>query len=181
MALTCGVTQGGTSRRHGAAMDRNHWHRILPAARARRAIRGEASGQEGLMALELAIATPVIIVLLLLVVAFGRVTHGRQLVDDAAAVAGRAASLTTTPAQAEQEARAAVVATLTHAGLSCQSTDVDVDTRAFIAGGQVIVTVHCTSRLSNLALTGVPGQVSLTATSHTPLETYRDLGEGGAP
>lgn len=134
----------------------------------------------GLMALELAIATPFVIIMLLTVVAFGRVTHGRQLVDEAAAVGGRAATLATSPGQAGQDARSAVTATLDQAGVSCSSTQVDVDTSAFIPGGQVIVTVRCTSDLSALALTGVPGQIVLTATSHTPLEQYRDLGTGGA-
>jgi Flp pilus assembly protein TadG len=135
----------------------------------------------GLMALELAIATPFVIVMLLTVVALGRVTHGRQLVDEAAAVGGRAATLATTPTQADQEARSAVTATLAQAGISCRSVQVDVDTSAFVPGGQVIVTARCTSDLSALALTGLPGQMVLTATSRTPLETYRDLGTGGAP
>jgi Flp pilus assembly protein TadG len=137
-------------------------------------------GQEGLMALELAIITPVVIVMLLAVVAFGRVTHGRQLVDEAAAVGGRAAALAETPAQADREARSAVRNTLAQAGISCQAARVDVDTRAFVPGGQVIVAVRCVSELSGLALTGLPGRLTLTATSHTPIETYRDF-SGGIP
>jgi Flp pilus assembly protein TadG len=167
MALTCGVTSRSTWVR-----------RLLTMSRARRVT---ASGTDtGFMALELAIVAPVVIAMLLTVVAFGRVTHGRQLVDEAAAVGGRAAALATSPAQAAQEARSAVTATLAQAGVSCRSTRVDVDTSAFVPGGQVIVTVHCASDLSALALTGLPGQIALSATSHTPLETYRDL-SGGTP
>jgi len=142
--------------------------------------RRDRAGDEGLMALELAILTPVVIVMLLTVVAFGRVTQGRQLVDDAAALAGRAASLSDTPGHADQTARTTVTDTLTDAGLSCRDTRVDVDTSAFVPGGQIIVTVQCTSDLSNLALTGLPGHLKLNATSRTPIETYR-AGPGGAP
>jgi Flp pilus assembly protein TadG len=133
------------------------------------------------MALELAIVTPVVIVLLLTVVAFGRVTNGRQLVDEAAAVGGRAAALADTPAQADQDAHSAVAATLAQAGVSCQGTQVDVDASAFVPGGQVIVTVRCTSELSRLALTGLPGQLTLSAVSRTPIETYRAVGTGVMP
>ena len=44
----------------------------------------------GFTALELVVITPVLVVMLLLVVGFGRLTHGRQLVDQAAAAAARA-------------------------------------------------------------------------------------------
>ncbi len=128
------------------------------------------------MALELAILTPVVIVMLLTVVAFGRITHGRQLVDDAAAAGGRAAALATTPGAANSEARSAVTSTLQQAGVSCSSTSVAVDTSAFRPGGEVDVHVRCVTSLAGLTLTGLPGTMTLTADSVTPLETYRDLG-----
>ena len=56
------------------------------------------------MVIELAILTPFVIVMLLVVVAFGRVTHARSLMDAAAAAGARAASLTSTPGQADAEA-----------------------------------------------------------------------------
>jgi Flp pilus assembly protein TadG len=135
-----------------------------------------SEGDRGAMALEWAILAVVLIVLLLVVVAFGRVTSSRQLVDDAAASGGRAATLASTPAQADEDARTAVAETLTQAGLACQSTDVAVDTSAFRPGGQVVLTVTCTAALTHLALTGLPGSVRLTSTSRTPLEQFRELG-----
>lgn len=130
------------------------------------------------MALELAILTPLVIVMLLAVVAMGRVTQGRQLVDTAAASAARAASLANAPAQADTAAHTDAADTLTRAGLSClhNPTDVQVDTSDFRPGGQVAVTLTCTVSLARLALAGLPGSITLTATSTSPLEAYRDLG-----
>ncbi len=128
------------------------------------------------MALELAIVTPVVIVMLFTVVAFGRITHGRQLVDYAAAAGGRAAARATTPGEAQSQARTAITSTLSQAGVSCSSTSVSVDTSAFRPGGQVGVQVRCLTSLAGLALTGLPGSITLTANSVTPLETYRDFG-----
>jgi Flp pilus assembly protein TadG len=149
--------------------------------RTHRKPRDAGSPEAGLMAIELAIVAPVVIVMLLTVVAFGRVTHGRQLVDEAAAVGARAASLAKTPTTAAQEAHAAVTATLAQAGVSCQNAQVDVDPSQFVPGGQVVVNVRCTSNLSSLALTGLPGQLTLQSTARSPIETYRDVSSGGVP
>jgi len=60
-------------------MLRTHWTRV----------RGEPD-RGAFAALELTILVPFVIVMLLLVVAFGRVSRGRQLVDQAAEAAARA-------------------------------------------------------------------------------------------
>jgi Flp pilus assembly protein TadG len=134
---------------------------------------------EGLMAVELAILVPLVIVMLLVVVAFGRVTQGRAMVDQAAAAAARTASLAATPSQATADAIREALATLAGAGLSCQGASVSVDTSAFRPGGQVTARVVCTVDLSQMAMAGVPGALTLTASATSPLEDYRDF--GGAP
>ncbi len=127
------------------------------------------------MALELAVLTPLVIAMLLLVVALGRVQQGHQLVDQAAAAAARAGSLASTPGGARSSAKAAALDTLAAAGISCRGPVVDVDTTAFRAGGQVTATVHCTADLSAMALLGVPGSIALTSTAASPLEARRDV------
>lgn len=134
------------------------------------------------MALEMAILAPLIIVLLLVVVAFGRVTHGRAMVDQAAAAAARSASLASSPGQAAAVAERDARQTLTGAGLACTAARVSLDTSGFQPGGQITADVTCTVDLSSLAMAGVPGRLTLTATSTAPLESYRDLsGSGGTP
>jgi Flp pilus assembly protein TadG len=135
----------------------------------------------GMMALELAILAPVVIAMLLAVVALGRVTHGRALVDQAAAAAARAASLSGSPAQARLDAVRAATETLTGAGLSCEAAAVDVDTSGFRPGGQVTATVACTADLSALVLAGVPGTLSLRAVATSPIEALRDLTGTASP
>lgn len=127
------------------------------------------------MALELAILAPVVIGMLLVVVAFGRVTHGRALVDEAAAVAARAASLAATPGQARTDADQAARDALTSAGLSCVRASVDVDTSAFRPGGQVTVIVTCTVDLYASAMAGIPGTLTLRSVNVSPIEAHRDL------
>lgn len=130
-------------------------------------------------ALELTILAPFVIVMLMLVVGFGRVSRGRQLVDQAAQAASRAASLSLNPGAATTAAQQAAEQTLSSGGLSCGSMTVDVDTSQFYAGGQVVAHVLCTSDLNALALAGLPGKVTLRAESTSPLETYRQLQPAG--
>src|SRR5664279_248993 len=128
---------------------------------------------------ELVIVTPIIIIMLLLVVAFGRYAYGKQLIEQAASAAARAASLSTTATQADGRAHQAASASLSDAGVSCTSMTITVDDNNFRAGGTVGVTLNCTADLSGLALAGLPGSVTMTATGRAPLETYRQFTTNG--
>lgn len=151
-----------------------HRQLVLGLRRRVRRLRGDG----GFMALELAVLTPFVIAAVLLVVGFGRVAHGRQLVDQAAAVSARAAALANSAGQAQIDGHAAAAGTLAQTEVSCTALQVSVDTTAFVPGGQVEVTVSCTADLSGLALSGLPGSMTMTATARAPLETYRDIGLG---
>jgi Flp pilus assembly protein TadG len=124
------------------------------------------------------ILTPVFIAMLLLVVGFGRLTHGRQLVEQAASAAARAASLDSTPTQATTDAQLEARDILTQAGVSCHTFTADVDTSDFRAGGQVRVTVACVTSLADLGLVGFPGAKTLEARATSPLEQFRQIGLG---
>lgn len=147
--------------------------------RLRRRVRGGEADRGAFAALELVILTPFIIVMMLLIVGFGRVERGRQLVDQAAQAASRAASLTVSPAAAQTAAQQAAEHTLSDGGLSCASMTVNIDTSAFYAGGQVTAHLSCQADLSQLALAGLPGSTRLTSDSTSPLEQYRPLGGSG--
>jgi Flp pilus assembly protein TadG len=147
---------------------------LLLRTRAARSRRGDA----GFASLELVILTPVIVLMLLLVVGFGRLTHGRQLVEQAASAAARAASLDSNASQATADAHQEASDVLSQAGVSCRSFSVDVDTSDFRAGGQVTVTVHCVTSLSDLGLVGFPGAKTLQASSTSPLEQFRQFSLG---
>jgi len=129
-------------------------------------------------ALELTIQVPFIIVMTLLVVAFGRVSRSHQLVDQAAQAAARSGSLAADPQAASKVANDIAAQTLADGGVSCTVMHVDVNTLDFQPGGQIVVTVSCQADLSDLTFSGVPGSVTLTASSTSPLETYRQFGAG---
>ncbi len=139
---------------------------------------GRPVGDRGSSIIELVIVTPIVIVLLFTMVALGRYSQNNILVEQASAAAARAASLTSSPGQAQRAAQGAADATLSGAGLACAAMTVSVDTSVFRPGGQVSVTVTCTSDLSSLALTGVPGSATLHSTSAAPLEAFRAFGAG---
>ncbi|PZS24207.1 MAG: pilus assembly protein TadE [Pseudonocardiales bacterium] len=136
-------------------------------------------GDSGFSTLELVVITPFLLAFVLLVVGFGRVTHGHQLVEQAAAAAARAASLANTPGQATTDATREASDTLAQAGISCQSMQPTVDTSQFYAGGQVRVTITCVANLSDLTVVGFPGHKTLTASATVPLEQYRQFGGSG--
>jgi Flp pilus assembly protein TadG len=136
-------------------------------------------GDDGFSTLELVVITPFLLAFVLLVVGFGRVTHGRQLVQQAAAAAARSAALANTPGQAATDATQEASDTLAQAGISCQSMRPSVDTSQFHAGGQVSVTITCVTNLSDLTVVGFPGHKTLTASATVPLEQYRQFNSGG--
>ena len=134
-----------------------------------RAVRGGVDRDRGSMTTELVVLAPIVIVLLLLVVGLGRYAHGKQLVEQAAAAAARAASLTSTAAQANTQAQRAAAGSLADAGVSCTGMTTTVDTGSFRPGGMVTVTITCTADLSDLALSGLPGTATFTATGRAVL------------
>ncbi|MGW1328077.1 TadE/TadG family type IV pilus assembly protein [Streptomyces antibioticus] len=127
--------------------------------------------------MEVAVIAPALIALLGLMIAFGRVTDADGAVDAAAHSAARAASLERDAAGAQTRARAAAEDSLHGDGVTCQSTDVVVDTSGYMLDvGQaatVTATISCTARLSDIALPGLPGAKTLTATFTSPIDTYR--------
>jgi len=133
----------------------------------------------GSMTTEFVVLAPIVIVIVLLVVGLGRYAHGKQLVEQAAAAAARAASLTASGAQAQTRAARAAAGSLSDAGLSCTGITANVDTGSFRPGGVVTVTITCTADLSGLALSGLPGTATVTATGRAPLEAHRQISTPG--
>lgn len=131
-------------------------------------------GEEGFSTVEFVLLVPVFVLLLLLVVGAGRVEQARIQVTGAARDAARAASLTRTPAQAGEAARATAAAALGGQRVTCAGgPEVVVDSAAMAPGGYVEVTVTCRARLGDLGFPALPGAKALTATAASPVETYR--------
>lgn len=129
--------------------------------------------EAGSASLELVLLTPVLLVLLLLVVAGGRLALARERVDAAARDAARSGTIARTAVDARADAIAAAQARLDDEGVSCRNLDVVVDTAAFAPGGHVAATVTCTVDLDDLTLLGVPGTRTVTATAVETVDRFR--------
>jgi Flp pilus assembly protein TadG len=117
--------------------------------------------------------------MLLAVIAVAAAFHlsvARLDVESAAASAARAASLQRSPTTAVTAARDAAAADLAGRTVTCAVLDVAVDTSRFARGGSVTVTVTCQVDLATLTrTTGIPGHYTATATSTSPIDTYRQV------
>jgi Flp pilus assembly protein TadG len=126
--------------------------------------------------LELVILAPVIIMLIALVIAVGRISVATGAISAAARDAARQASISLSPAAAQAAALASADAALANDGLDCAPT-VTPDLAGFAAPpGQpstVTVTVSCTVPLADLTVPGMPGSKTLTAQFTSPIDPYR--------
>lgn len=158
------------------------------AAAGRRTAR-RPGGQDGSAAAEIAILTPLLVLMVLFMVFLGRLTEARAVIADAAHQAARAASIALSPATADADARQAAVTALAGRGLACQHFTVTVDLAGFRPGGTVRATVTCVTGMSDLALLHVPGSETMSASFTSVIDTYRAVtgttsaaaGPGGTP
>lgn len=134
---------------------------------------GRRRDSRGTAAIELVLIAPVLMLILLFVVGLGRMAHARQQVESVAADAARAASLERNTDASAAAARTAAQASLGRAGVTCSDLTVGVDLSSYEPGGQVQVSVSCTAALADVAMSGLPGARTFTASSTVPIETYR--------
>ena len=133
--------------------------------------------ERGALAAELAVVIPVLILMLGMIIAGGRLWFARTTVVEAAQTAARAASLERSAGQASSAGREAGARSMSTAGLNCATSSISVDTAAFgVPVGvpaTVSATVHCTVRLADLGFPLLPGSTDLTGRASTALDTYR--------
>lgn len=129
--------------------------------------------ETGNAVVELAIVVPVLVLLMLFVVAGGRVTQARGDVYGAAGDAARAASLRGSPGAATAEATATARRSLADRGVTCAGLSVDVDTGALRPGGRVAVSVTCVVSLADLTGLGLPGSRAISASAAEVVDVFR--------
>ena len=139
------------------------------STRVGRALRVE----RGAVATELVLLTPLLILMLLFVVALGRLAGARINVDGAAAQAARAASIATTPGGATAAAQQAATAALGSDHVTCATLQVTTDTARLAPGGSVTVTVTCAVALGDLSGLRLPVTESISSTAASVIDTYR--------
>ena len=129
--------------------------------------------ERGSVTVELVLLTPLLILLLLFVVALGRLSGARLDVDGAAAQAARAASIARDPTTATAMAQQTATAALGSDHVTCAQLTVNTDTSQFAPGGSVAVTVTCHVALSDLTGLRLPASESVTSTASSVVDTYR--------
>ncbi|MDM4783404.1 MULTISPECIES: TadE/TadG family type IV pilus assembly protein [unclassified Micromonospora] len=144
-----------------------------PTSRTRARRRAGPAADRGSVSVELALGyVPLMVLAVLAIVACLRLASAAIDVHSAAAAASRRASLADTPAEARRSGADAASAALTARGTTCQPSTVTIDPGTFTPGGQVSATVTCRVRLEDLSGLGLPGTVSISATSHQPLDPF---------
>lgn len=134
--------------------------------------------ERGSVAIEAVIGIPAFLLFVALILLAGRLAIATQTVEAAANDAARTASIARTQAQAASTATAAARTSLANQGLACVSGHVQVDTTGFAAPAgtpaQVTATVTCQVNLADLALPGLPGTRTVTASMRSAIDTYRE-------
>jgi hypothetical protein len=119
------------------------------------------------------LATPLLLMFILLAVGAGRLATARADVDGAARAAARAASVRRDPSSASLAARRSVAATLAERHITCRQLDLTVDARAFHPGGWVAVDLTCTVGLSDLTLLRLPASRAIHTRFVESLDAFR--------
>ena len=132
--------------------------------------------EQGAIAIEMALLVPVLVAGLVIIVMAGEFVSAKDDVSNAAYAAARAAAFTDNPAAAQQAAITAASAALGTRGDECASLATSVDTRDFVVGGNVSVTVTCVADIASISgFPFIPGHKAFTSTAVVPLGAHRDL------
>ena len=134
-----------------------------------------AGGDAGSSTAEMALVTPLLVMILLFVVLCGRLVAAQMDLDAAASSGARAGSIARTEAAAKAEAERTARDTLAARGVTCQQATVTVSTSGLRPGGAVTVTVSCVVPLADLLLLGVPGSRTVSATATSPVDQWRGM------
>ncbi len=139
---------------------------------------GRAIGEHddaGSLVVELVVLTPVLFLLVLVAVVFGRVTGARQLITESARAGAQAAAVMPNASSAIAAAGQSAAVGTTGRHDPCIRTVVSTDVSQFRPGGSVTVTVVCTVDLADLAVPGLPGTATIRSSTTAPVDPYRSV------
>jgi Flp pilus assembly protein TadG len=129
--------------------------------------------ERGSVSVELVLLTPVLVGLMCLTVAFGRLQSARADVEAASRAAARAASFERTAPAARVAGQRAALAELDAGGYRCSSLVVSIDTGTFAPDATVGATVSCTVQLADVTGMGLPSSHTMSATFNEPIDRFR--------
>lgn len=125
--------------------------------------------EQGTMSVEMVILAPVLLLVVMLAVAGGRLVSAEGRVQAASRDAARAASME----RSTGAANAAANDSLGAADSTAHGCSASIDSGDFGRGGTVTVSVDCRVELSDLGLVFLPGTTTVSATSTAPVDKWR--------
>ena len=134
-------------------------------------IRGRGDSEQGSISLELAILAPIIVLLLMCVVAAGRVQNSRADIEGVAQSAARELSIARDPAGAVSRIRATAAQMANVGSPGCQTFTFTPT----ITATTVSVTIACVADLQDASMLPLPGHMTLTATASQPIDIFREV------
>lgn len=123
----------------------------------------------GTMSVEMIVLVPVLLLIVMIAVAGGRLVSAEGMVAAASRDAARAASME----RSVGAARAAANESLAEADTADADCAATINSADFGRGGVVSVTVSCRVDLADLGLVFLPGSTTVTAQSTSPVDTWR--------
>lgn len=139
--------------------------------------RSRRAGERGSSTLEFVIIMPSLVLVIGLLAFGGRLALAKQGLEAAAFDAARSASIERSASEAQEAADTTAGLALASHGYECSRRTIRTYTSGFSVPvgtpAAVTVTATCVMPLSDLALPGVPGSMTLTATAISALDTYR--------
>jgi Flp pilus assembly protein TadG len=134
------------------------------------------SDDGGSLTVELVVVTPVLVVLALTMLIFGRVSVSRQEVVEAARAGAQAAAVLPNASSAQMGAAIDAAVGIANQAHACKRPQIAADVSHFYPGGYVTVTVVCKVELSDIAFPGMPGSTTVQASTTAPIDPYRSVG-----
>lgn len=136
--------------------------------------------ERGSEAIEAAVGVPALMLFIGMIIFAGRVAIANEAVQAAAYEAARSASIARTQDLAQSAGSSAAQFSLANQQLQCVTRTVSVDTSGFTAPvgtpAEVTATITCVVNVSDLAVPGAPGTLTVTSVATSPIDTYRERG-----
>jgi Flp pilus assembly protein TadG len=139
-------------------------------------IGGQRRDEVGSLAVELVVITPVLFMLALTMLVFGRISASRQEVVEASRAGAQAAAVVPSANAAQWGAAVDAAVGVSNQAHTCVHPQIDTDVSHFYPGGYVTVTVLCHVALSDIAIPGMPGSTTVQASATAPIDPYRSVG-----
>jgi hypothetical protein len=136
----------------------------------------DGRSDRGSITVELVVLTPVLLVVALASLVFGRVVEARQQVIEAARAAAESAAVLPSVGTAEWVGSINAAVNLIGRTHTCAHASITVDTSHFTPGGYVTAHISCLVLLSDVGFPGLPGSTTVSASATAPLDPYRSVG-----